>query len=684
MERTDQKTPALTRHYKSLILLLISLIIANPVVLFLLTRNILVSIFMPILVFVLFYVSYFYFRSRLAAIYLVNFFAIISIFVHAEVIITYNFQDYVIEDLYVKKQGYYFNKPNLNKRFVDREYAADYLTNCQGYRSLSGQDPEDKVDTADWLFIGDSFTQGAQVNFEQLYTTLVYKRNPNKIVINAGISGAGIAEEYNYYTKQGYLLKPSVVFLQICSFNDFMNVEPTHRTVTDYLAHYSNFIRFLLQGFKYQNTAELPLGRWTEPFQQDPQSNRDYNIFYRDESLKKKKDIELFRDYLKMFNEEVKKHGSRLIVFLIPTKEQVEIGWFQEVVNAFRIQPNELDMLRPNRLLRQFTDELGITFIDMLEPLRAAPNDVFFKFDEHLTISGHEVLAAELSKAMPKETMSLPMLLSEECAGDRYPMYSNDGSMITFQSPRDGKMELFLADRSFKKIKRLTANNIIECHPMMSRDGSRLAFTEGDPETLLTKVQVADLSDINKRITITKNDDLFGAIPYFSSDDRFLAYAEWHRINKTQFSNPQIVIVDLTTNEKRYITKADHESWRPVFAADGKRLVYIAKYQKQFDLYLCQLESGREERITWTPFDEWDPHFSRDGRYIVYSAKPDGNWDLFVYDLINGETYRLTKSKGDEWDASFSPMGDRIIYAGRFGLIEGIYEIGFSRDQPVK
>jgi len=669
------------RCYKSFILLLISLLISNPVVLFLLTQSILASILTPVLIFAILYISRFHVRSKLIPIYLVNIFAIISIFVHAEVIFSICFPNYVVESLYQMEKGYYFNKPNLYKRFVDREYAADYLTNCQGYRIPDGMNPENRINAADWLVIGDSFTQGAQVNFEQLYTTLLYKRFPNKIVLNTGISGAGIAEEYNYYHERGHLLSPSVVILQICSFNDFMNVEPPHRSFTDYLAYYSNFIRFLLQDLKYQNTDELPLGRWTEPFQRDTQSNRDYNIFYLDESPIKRRDLELFRGYLKKFSDEVKKQGARLILFLIPTREQVEIGSFQEAINAFRIQPSELDIFKPNKLLRRLADELGLTFIDMLDAFRAAPNKIYFNYDEHLTISGHAVLAAELSKAMPTETMSPSALLSKKYAGDRYPMYSKDGTTITFQSPREGKMELFIADQKFQGIKRLTSNDVNESHPTMSPDGSRLAFTEGDPETLQTNVQVASLNDFIKRIAITKNAGIFGAIPCFSPDNRFLAYAEWHRINKKQFSNPQIVVLDLFTNEKRYVTKDDHESWRPVFTPDGKRLIYIAKYQRQFDLYLYRLDSEREERITWTPFDEWDPQFSRDGRYIVYSANPDGNWDLFVYDLTTGETCRLTESKGDEWDASFGPMDAKIIYGGRFGLIEGIYEMRFSRGQ---
>jgi len=669
------------RPYKCLVLLLFSLIIANPVILFLLTQNILVSILTPSLIFAILYASRYHVRSKLISVYLANIFAIISIFLHAEVIFSTCFPNYVIDNLYQPEKGYYFNKPYLRKHFVDREYSADYITNCQGYRIPDGMNQDNRISAVDWLVIGDSFTQGAQVSFEQLYTTLLHKSFPNKIVLNAGISGAGIVEEYNYYHERGQQLSPSVVILQLCSFNDFMNVGIAHRSFTDYLAYNSKFIRYLLQDFKYQNSADLPLGRWTEPFQRDPQANSDYNIFYKNESTIKKRDLELFGNYLMEFNEEVKKRGARLIVFLMPTREQVDISSFQEVLDAFQIQPGELDMLRPNKLLKELTDDLGVTLVDMLDAFRATPKKINFSYDEHLTIAGHEVLATELSKVLLSDQIIRSTLLSKEYAGDRYPMYSKDGMMITFQSPREGKMELFLTDREFREIKRLTSNDINESHPMMSHDGSRLAFTEGDAETLQTKVQVASLNDINKRIEVTGSPDTFGAIPCFSPDDRFLAYAEWQRINESQYSNPQIVIFDLYTREKRYVTKDNHESWRPVFTPDGNRLIYIAKYQKQFDLYLYHLDSDREERITWTPFDEWDPQFSRDGRYIVYSANPDGNWDLFVYDLTTGETCRLTESKGDEWDASFALMDEKIIYGGRFGLIEGIYEMSFSREQ---
>ena len=52
--------------------------------------------------------------------------------------------------------------------------------------------------------LGDSFTQGAQVDFGDLFTSRLSERFPDKIILNAGISGLGIGHEYNYFVGSGY------------------------------------------------------------------------------------------------------------------------------------------------------------------------------------------------------------------------------------------------------------------------------------------------------------------------------------------------------------------------------------------------------------------------------------------------------------------------------------------------
>jgi hypothetical protein len=107
------------------------------------------------------------------------------------VILIYGFPDYVIENLYTIEDGHYFNRPFLDQTFSTKEYVVHYRTNSQGFRIAEEQDATQMYSTAGWLVIGDSFTQGAQVDYSQLYTTVLNHRFPDKIVVNAGIKRLG-------------------------------------------------------------------------------------------------------------------------------------------------------------------------------------------------------------------------------------------------------------------------------------------------------------------------------------------------------------------------------------------------------------------------------------------------------------------------------------------------------------
>ena len=141
-----------------------------------------------------------------------NCLALVSAVVHAEVILVHVFPNRVIENLYTMEHGYYFNRPMLDQRFKSDEFSVSYRTNSQGFRIGVGQEPTHEVREADWLILGDSFTQGAQVEFEDLYSTKLNLRFPDKVIVNAGISGMGIAHEYRYFADKGRQLKPSLSY----------------------------------------------------------------------------------------------------------------------------------------------------------------------------------------------------------------------------------------------------------------------------------------------------------------------------------------------------------------------------------------------------------------------------------------------------------------------------------------
>lgn len=671
------------RILKRIILLLVVMILINPIVLYLICDNILLSIITTFVSAISLIIINENNKIKPLRVLVFNLFLVISFFIHAEAIFTINFSDYIIDDLYEVKQKYYFNRPYLDKTFRDKEYIVQYKTNKQGFRISTEDEPEITVKKVDWLFIGDSYTQGAQVQYEDLYTSKLFNLFPNKIIINAGISGMGLPEEYNYYINEGKNLMPKKVILQICNFNDFMNVKERQSGFSDYLMHYSNFARFLLYSFKYANPAELPLGRWTEPFYPDIKSNEDYNIFYRTASSIKKQDILNFEIYIKKFNQAVKKNGAELIIIQIPTKEQVYYNFFEEVITNFKIDVRQLDMNFPNKLLGRICKENNIKHLDLMNDFCSSEQQLFYQFDEHLNVDGHQKMASSITKFLNKNLRetSKPTLLSSFNTGDRYPNFSSDDcNILSFQSFRDGNMELYIADSLLQSQKRITWNSINEVHPWLSSDNKRIIFTEGDQEENKTKVGIMNI-DGSERRYITSEKNTFGAIPSFNYGDSKITYAEWKIDEKSgDFTNSYIVIYDLKTNKKEIITSIQCESWRPIFSPDNLCLYYISKeVNKQFDIFEFDLKTSKKKNITNTNYDEWDVAISKDGRLLVYSGNKNGNWDLFLQNILTNKRNQLTTNLGDEWDPTFSPCSNSIYFSGTFGFRNGIFKITYKK-----
>jgi Tol biopolymer transport system component/lysophospholipase L1-like esterase len=610
---------------------------------------------------------------------LFNVLAILSIFAHAEVVLRHAYPEYVVTNLYTIEDGYYFNKPLLAERFHSDEYSVTYSTNAQGFRMPPGQDPYRAITEVDWLVIGDSFTQGAQVEFEDLFSSRLNGMFPDRVVVNAGVSGLGVGQEYNYFVDKGQHLNPDLVILQLGSFNDFMNVEPGRPSPGDRLMSISALARLLLASRRFGESAELPLGRWTEPFSKHEQQNIDFNIFYNKTSALKQRDTEQLGRYLRLFKGAVEMRGGKLLVVLLPSKEQVHDHYLDEVLRSFSIDRAFIDMQRPNKILGELTQALGIEFLDTLPAFKTANTKLFFDRDEHLAAGGHAVMASAIAAYVKKTRGQTSVsLLSRSFAGDRYPMLSQDGSQLVYQSPREGKMELFLANPDLSDSRRLTYNDVDESHPMLSRDNSRVIFTQGDAEALQTDVVIANV-DGSQRTVVTAGPYVFGAIPSFSPSNTMVTYAEWTYDPVTKsYSNSQIVVQDLFSGRRTLVTSSATESWRPVFSPDAKRLLYISKSAGQFDVHEFDLTSGVDRQLTHTSFDEWDPQFCPSGDCFVYSAHKDNNWDLFRFTFTTGEIRRLTQTRGDEWDPSVSPDGGTLLFAGRFGLLEAVFKVPFA------
>lgn len=112
----------------------------------------------------------------------------------------------------------------------------------------------------------------------------------------------------------------------------------------------------------------------------------------------------------------------------------------------------------------------------------------------------------------------------------------------------------------------------------------------------------------------------------------------------------------------RLTATPDDERW-PALSPDGSQVVYAARRDRNWDLYLLDLASGEERRLTDDPhYDGW-PSWSPDGRTLVFASMREADLDIFTLDPGSGQVANLTSgSAAHEYQPSYAPDGQSLLY----------------------
>lgn len=637
----------------------------NPIVLLILFKSYWVSLLIPVLIAI---VGYYILKqsSLRLLVWSFNIFALVGISLNAEVIFRHLYTRLNIPNIYEVRGSYYFNKPGLNQTFDDEEFHSLYRTNEQGYRIDATSNPTDTIKQCDWLFVGDSFTQGAQVNYDEMFSTLIYREFPNKTLVNAGMSGAGIYESLNYFRDEGKKLKPKRVILQIGAFNDFYNIRERRAGWQEYLLQYSDLYRYIQ--YNLLDNPTLPLGRWTEPFFDNDEENSKFNIFYKKSSAEKDLDRKAFAEVLTQFKRETDKIGAELVVLLIPSKEQTSDEYLNEVKSKFNISDNQLDMLAPNKLTSEVCSKIGVTLIDLSKTFKNSDKFPFFDHDEHLNVEGHKLIATEFAKKFSPERNAY-LVHSNGNDNERYPTFFDDDNSLLFQVQDNDNSYIKASNLNRTREDVLWSSHTGLIHPMISTNGEWMVFTQGDQDRGETDVIIYNrMLNKDKRVNAL---GFRGAIPMLSHDASKLVYPKWK-----DNEHPVIAVYDVNL-DREILTIGDKETeyWRPIFSQDDTSIYYLRMGQdNRFAIREFNLITHKDTEILKMPFNIWDITISPNGRQMAFAGNKDGNWDLFLMDLSTRKVRQLTRSIGNEWDPCFR-TDNELWFAGEFGINNGIYSI---------
>ncbi|MCX7816184.1 MAG: GDSL-type esterase/lipase family protein [Syntrophales bacterium] len=301
--------------------------------------------------------------------------------------------------------------------------------------------PHERSEKKRLLVLGDSYTWGFGVDENKIFTALLDQKGEWE-VLNLGVSGYGTDQELLLWQIQGKKWKPDVVLLMVNLWTDlwdnissqrygyekpFFILDRTGKLVlsnvpvprkkapqSKFHVNESEVTPFWVRLLGYSHLAATLVNTGTK-FSSIRNFLEKKNIIParqggfewearmytspRDEEMKNSWSVTTA--LILRLAREVNAEGGKLIVAVAPGPAQVypEI-WIQTLGK----RPN-LDPTYPDRFLYSWCRDNGISFIDLLNPLREAANSnphLYFPVNLHWTAAGHAVVAEVLAREIPK------------------------------------------------------------------------------------------------------------------------------------------------------------------------------------------------------------------------------------------------------------------------------------------
>ncbi|MDP9338680.1 MAG: amidohydrolase family protein [Acidobacteriota bacterium] len=253
-------------------------------------------------------------------------------------------------------------------------------------------------------------------------------------------------------------------------------------------------------------------------------------------------------------------------------------------------------------------------------------------------------------------------LISGGMAFDSQPKFSPDGQWVTFVSDREGSENLWIIHPDGTGVKQVSKNTADDfTSPSWTPDGkyivvSKLPFGIGTGEIWMYHVDGGTGVQITKSkpAPTTPRKERHNAMGVVASPDgKYLYYA----VRQGPFSyNSQlplwkIVRRDRKTGDEDEIITQLESAFRPEVSPDGKRLVYVTRYETESGLRLRNLETGDDRWVKYpVTRDDQEALFTRDV-FPGFAFMPDGKEIVYNQD---GKIRRLDLASGNEKVIPFS------------------------------
>jgi Tol biopolymer transport system component len=303
-----------------------------------------------------------------------------------------------------------------------------------------------------------------------------------------------------------------------------------------------------------------------------------------------------------------------------------------------------------------------------------------------------EVFVTSVDESFTKRLTNTP-------ENERFVTWSADGKSVVYSSERDGRWQIFKAEKARAEEPFFYASTLIEesalvtsevdnYMPEFSPDGKQLAYIEGRRSLV-----VMDLKTKEKTTLLTPK-DLF----HMSDGDKYFTWSpdsKWLLVdwNKT-LSNSEVLLIAADGSKQMNLNQSGYSDYRPKWVNEGKQMIWFSN-RNGLKSYAT---SGRTQSDVYSMYftqEAWDEANLSDEDFKLLTAikeqekkakakdsienskkkkKKDKKTDdkaeekllEFDWEKLRDQTKRLTIHSSRLGDAVLSKKGDMLYYLASF------------------
>ena len=195
---------------------------------------------------------------------------------------------------------------------------------------------------------------------------------------------------------------------------------------------------------------------------------------------------------------------------------------------------------------------------------------------------------------------------------------------------------------------------------------SRVVYVDetGTPQNRKKRLAIIDQDGGNIHY-LTRGDNLV-VTPRFSPNAQQVAYMSFAE------TEPQVLILDVETGQKRNIGNFPGMTFSPRFSPDGREVIMSLSEGSSSNLYALPIGGGSPSRLTNDQSIDTSPCYSPDASQITFESDRGGNQQIYVMGAGGGGAKRISFGEGRYSTPVWSPRGDYIAFTkqngGEFGI----------------